>query len=209
MSPQIPEGMREDAAATWPPRELIDSFLGGHDFEFRLGEHTPIPDTEEAAAQARNFRDVLGQFCTGVTVVTSMSDGEPVGMTCQSFTSVSLDPPLVMFCPAKTSRAFPLMRRAGYFCVNLLAADQVDISNGMATKGANKYDGVSYQPAVTGAPVLDGVLGYIDCSIEAVHEGGDHYLVVGRVRELAVGDKSGNQPDEPLLFYRGKYTRTE
>ena len=209
MSPKIPDGMRDDAAATWPSKELIDSYLSGQDFEFRLGEHTPIPDTEEAARAARNFRDVLGQFCTGVTVVTSMADGEPVGMTCQSFTSVSLDPQLVLFSPAKTSRAFPLMRRAGFFCVNLLAADQVDISNGMATKGANKYDGVSYSTAVTGAPVHDGVLGYIDCSIDKVYEAGDHYLVLGRVRELAIGDKAGNSPDEPLLFYRGKYTKPE
>ena len=97
-SPDIPEGMASDARETWPSRELIDSFLGtGLDFELRLGEHTPIPiDDPEAAERARSFRDVLGLFATGVTVVTSISDGEPVGMTCQSFSSVSLDPPLVI-----------------------------------------------------------------------------------------------------------------
>lgn len=212
-SDEIPDGMSADARETWPSQELIEAFLGHDlDLELRLGEHTTIPqDDPEAVARARQFRDVLGLFCTGVTVVTSVSHGEPVGMTCQSFSSVSLEPPLVMFCPAKTSRAWPLMRQAGFFCVNFLAADQRDISNAMASKGADKYDGVGWRPGITGAPVLDGVLGYVDCIVETVHEAGDHYIVVGRVRELAPGD--GRVSDEgkadPLLFYRGAYTRPE
>lgn len=204
----VPEGMREDAAATWPSQELIRSWLGNElDFEMRLGERTPIPDDPESAARARRFRDVLGLFASGVTVVTSISDGSPVGMTCQSFSSVSLEPPLVMFCPAKTSRAWPLMQRAGFFCVNILAADQADVSNAMATKGTDKYDGISWRPATTGAPLLDGVVGYVDCSVHSVHEAGDHYVVLGRVRELGFG--SGAAPDTdgqaPLLYYRGAY----
>lgn len=215
--PEVPEGMSSDARETWPSRELIDSYLGGDfDFEYRLGEHTPIPSDDPAAAeQAREFRDVLGLFATGVTVVTSMTGNRPVGMTCQSFSSVSLDPPLVMFCPAKTSRAWPLMRSAGFFCVNLLAADQQHLSDGMATKGEEKYAGVSWHAsAATGAPVLDGVLGHIDCTVEKVHEAGDHYIVVGRVQQLSVGDALGEVPTEsaeplkPLLFYRGGYTQT-
>jgi len=152
-SPEIPDGIRSDALETWPSRELIDSFLGtGFDFELRLGEHTPIPVDDPAAAErARQFRDVLGMFATGVTVVTSMSADEPVGMTCQSFSSVSLDPPLVMFCPAKTSRAWPMMRQAGFFCVNFLSANQQEISNGMASKGAEKFHGIGWKPASTGA----------------------------------------------------------
>lgn len=196
-----PEGMNPDAAKTWPSQELIDSFITDFDFHFRLGEDTPLPsDDPGALAEARHFRDVLGRFCTGVTVVTSMSNGEPVGMTCQSFSSVSLSPPLVLFCPAKTSRAWPLMRAAGHFCVNLLADDQVDISNGMATKGAEKFDGVSWSPSKTGAPMLDGILGYVDCTIHQVHEAGDHYIVVGKVQDLGFGDA-----EDPLLFYKGKY----
>ena len=117
------------------------------DFHFRLGEDTPLPaTTRRRSRDARHFRDVLGRFCTGVTVVTSMSNGEPVGMTCQSFSSVSLSPPLVLFCPAKTSRAWPLMQRAGHFCVNLLADGQDELSNAMATKGADKFDGVGWSP---------------------------------------------------------------
>lgn len=200
--------MSPNARETWPSQELIKSWLGNElDFEMRLGEHTPIPDDPEAAARARRFRDVLGLFCSGVTVVTSLSEGSPVGMTCQSFSSVSLEPPLVMFCPAKTSRAWPLMQRAGFFCVNILAADQSELSTGMATKGVDKFSGVGWRPAATGAPLIDGVLGFVDCAIERVVEAGDHYVVIGRVRQLGFGDGRGEPGEiDPLLFFRGKYT---
>jgi 3-hydroxy-9,10-secoandrosta-1,3,5(10)-triene-9,17-dione monooxygenase reductase component len=143
---------------------------------------------------------VLGLFASGVTVVTSMSDGSPVGMTCQSFSSVSLEPPLVMFCPAKTSRAWPLMQRAGFFCVNFLSADQSEVSQAMATKGNDKYDGIAWRQAATGAPLLDGVIGFVDCTVHSVHEAGDHYVVLGRVRELGFGEDG-----KPLLYFRGGY----
>ena len=202
-----PEGMRADARETWPSPELIDQFMPSFDFHFRLGEDTPLPtDDPEALAQARTFRDVLGLFVTGVTVVTSMSNGEPVGMTCQSFSSVSLSPPLVMFCPAKTSRAWPLIQRAGFFCVNILASGQDELSNGMATKGASKFEGVTWSTAKTGAPLLDPITGYVDCTIHAVYEAGDHYVVIGRVQDLGTGDPSAQ--GDPLLFFRGRYTRT-
>ncbi|WP_457110997.1 flavin reductase family protein [Marmoricola sp. URHA0025 HA25] len=199
---EIPEGMSEDARDTWPSAELIKSWLGNElDFELRLGEHTPIPDDPESAARARRFRDVLGLFASGVTVVTTMSEGEPIGMTCQSFSSVSLEPPLVMFSPAKTSRAWPRIQRAGYFCVNILAAHQAEVSTAMATKGSDKYDGIGWRPAATGAPLLDGVLGFVDCTVHSVHEAGDHYVVLGRVKELGFGDEDS----KPLLYYRGAY----
>src|SRR3954467_14486817 len=140
MTSDIPDGMRPDARDTWPSPELISSWLGDQDidFELRPGEDAAVHDDPEAWAQAPRFRDVLGRFASGVTVVAGVSNGEPVGMTCQSFSSVSLSPPLVLFCPAKTSRAWPLIRRAGFFCVNLLADDQHDLSNDMATKGSDK-----------------------------------------------------------------------
>ncbi|MGH3331631.1 MAG: 3-hydroxy-9,10-secoandrosta-1,3,5(10)-triene-9,17-dione monooxygenase reductase subunit, partial [Nocardioidaceae bacterium] len=189
---------------TWPSQELIDSWLGQFDFELGAPA-TPVPgDDPEAEANARKFRDVLGRFCTGVTVVTSMSGGRPVGMTCQSFSSVSLDPPLVLFCPAKGSRAWPLIQRAGFFCVNLLSHDQLELSNGFAAKGADKFAGVSWRQSATGAPLLDGVLGWVDCTIYAVHEAGDHYVVIGRVMDLDV-----EEAPHPLLFYRGQYARTQ
>jgi 3-hydroxy-9,10-secoandrosta-1,3,5(10)-triene-9,17-dione monooxygenase reductase component len=202
--PDVPEGMSPDARESWPPRELIDSFLGTFDFEFRPGESADIADTEEAQAAARRFRDVLGQFASGVAVVTSMAGGEPVGMTCQSFSSVSLDPPLVMFVPAKTSRAWPMMQRAGHFCVNFLAADQVEISNVMASKGADKFAGIPWSTSKTGSPLLKGILGYVDCTVHTVHEAGDHYIVVGRVQDMDVDDSA----PEPLVYHRGAYRTT-
>ncbi|GEP32611.1 hypothetical protein NSZ01_03790 [Nocardioides szechwanensis] len=207
-SPEIPEGMSPDARETWPSPELISSWLGDHDFDFewRPGESSTVHvEDPEALAAARQFRDVLGSFASGVTVVTTVSNGEPVGMTCQSFSSVSLDPPLVLFIPAKTSRAWPLMQRSGRFCVNFLAADQAELSNTMASRGTDKFADVSWQPTEsTGSPLLEGALGYVDCSIHAVHEAGDHYVVIGRVLELALGEA-----EKPLLFFQGKYRTTD
>lgn len=202
-----PEGMNPRARQTWPSPGLIDQFIPAFDFHFRLGEDTPIPDDPDALAQARHFRDVLGLFATGVTVVTSMSNGEPVGMTCQSFSSVSLNPPLVLFCPSRTSRAWPLMHRAGHFCVNILSDGQQELSDVMATKGSEKFDGVSWSLSKTGAPLLDGVAGYVDCTVQAVHEAGDHYVVIGRVQDLGHGDAPAGS--RPLLFHRGRYTSPE
>ena len=117
-----------------------------------------------------------------------MSDGEPVGMTCQSFASVSLSPPLVLFCPSRASRAWPFMHRAGHFCVNILSDGQQDLSDAMATKGSEKFVGVGWSSSKTGAPLLDGVAGYVDCTVEAVHEAGDHLVVIGRVQDLGHGE---------------------
>jgi 3-hydroxy-9,10-secoandrosta-1,3,5(10)-triene-9,17-dione monooxygenase reductase component len=200
----IPEGMSPDARETWPSPELISSWLGDADFDFewRPGEVSEVHgDDPEAVARARHFRDVLSRFASGVTVVTGTSGGEPVGLTCQSFSSVSLDPPLVLFVPAKTSRAWPLIHRAGRFCVNFLAHDQAELSNTMASRGVDKFAGVPWQPSTaTGSPVLEGVLGYVDCAIHQVVEAGDHYVVIGRVLDLAEADS-----EHPLLFFRGQY----
>lgn len=202
---EIPEGMSPDARETWPSRELIESFLGdSFSVELYPGGESIEVGSEEAADAARRFRDVLGRFASGVTVVTAIAQGRPVGFTAQSFTSVSLDPPLVLFCPAKTSRAWPLIRAAGRFCVNLLAHDQAELSTRMATRGTDKFAGVGWEPApITGAPLLHGVVGYLDCSIHAVHEAGDHYVVIGRVLDLAEGDA-----ERGLTFYRGRYGAT-
>jgi len=190
-------------AAAWSAEGLIGQSVGDLDFHYRLGEDTPLPpDDPDALANARHFRDVLGRFATGVTVVTSLHDGRPVGMTCQSFASVSLSPPMVLFCPAKTSRAWPLMEEAGFFCVNLLAEDQTELSTRMATRADEKFEGVHWSPSKSGAPLIEGVLGHVDCTVHAVHEAGDHFVVIGRVQELEVEDE-----DAPLLFFRGGYGR--
>lgn len=202
----VPDGMSPDARETWPSPELISSWLGdaGYDFELRPGEDVEVPEDPAAQAAARKFRDVLGRFASGVTVVTSMSGGDPVGMTCQSFSSVSLDPPLVLFIPAKTSRAWPLIQRSGRFCVNFLGADQAELSNTMASRGVDKFAGLDWTPSeATGSPLLPGTLAHVDCTIHAVHEAGDHYVVIGRVLDLATSDV----PD-PLLFFQGSYRTT-
>jgi 3-hydroxy-9,10-secoandrosta-1,3,5(10)-triene-9,17-dione monooxygenase reductase component len=202
--------MRPDAKETWPSNDLIESWLGDsmYDFQLKPGEDVVVDaDDPEAMAAARQFRDVLGRFASGVTVVTAISGGAPVGLTCQSFSSVSLNPPLVTFIPARTSRAWPMIQRSGRFCVNFLADGQADLSNQMASRGVDKFAGVAWSPsAETGSPVLDGTLGYVDCQIHAVHEAGDHYIVVGRVLELAVPDPSVGKP---LLFFQGKYSTTQ
>lgn len=193
----VPADAASHLATTWPPAELVDSDDASFDFS------AVAADSHVPPAVAREFRDVLGRFASGVTVVTATTPDGPVGMTCQSFASVSLEPPLVMFLPAKTSRAWPVIRTAGHFTVNLLAADQEALSNQFAAKGVDKFDGVAWSAAPsTGAPRLDGSLAWIDCTIDAVHEAGDHYVVLGRVQELVVGEA-----EEPLVFYRSAYHR--
>jgi 3-hydroxy-9,10-secoandrosta-1,3,5(10)-triene-9,17-dione monooxygenase reductase component len=160
--------------------------------------------TSSAVIDQRLFRTVLGHFCTGVTVVSAMDGETPVGFACQSFAALSLDPPLVLFCPGRTSRTWPIIERAGSFGVNVLAESQQDVSTVFGTGGADKFASVGWRAAASGAPVLDGVLTWLDCTVEAVHEAGDHYVVIGRVTELGPC-----RDDRPLLFYRGSYTATD
>jgi flavin reductase (DIM6/NTAB) family NADH-FMN oxidoreductase RutF len=150
------------------------------------------------AIDPTEFRKVLGHFPTGVTVVTAARDGVPVGLTIGSFTSVSLDPPLVGFLPGKSSTSWPDIERAGAFCVNVLADDQSELCWGFARDGDEKFDGVGWRPGVTGSPILEGALAWIDCTIEQVVEAGDHWFVLGLVEHLAAREGA------PLLFFRGQ-----
>jgi 3-hydroxy-9,10-secoandrosta-1,3,5(10)-triene-9,17-dione monooxygenase reductase component len=162
-----------------------------------------VPGSAPAAPgpEPARFRQVLGHFCTGVTVITTVDgDGLPAGFACQSFAALSLDPPLVLFCPSRTSATWPLIARTGHFCANVLTAGQRDLARVFGTAGADKFAGVAWSPSASGAPVLAGVLTWAGCEVEAVHEAGDHYVVLGRVTELGpVGTQA------PLLFYRGRY----
>jgi 3-hydroxy-9,10-secoandrosta-1,3,5(10)-triene-9,17-dione monooxygenase reductase component len=151
------------------------------------------------------YRRALGHFCTGVTVIaTTDAAGEPVGFACQSFAALSLDPPLVLFCPGKNSRTWPAIEAAGVFSVNVLAHDQQDVSAVFGRAGADKFSSVAWSPAPSGAPVLDGVLAWLDCRLERVTDGGDHHIAIGRVTTLRNADNG-----RPLLFFRGAYTATE
>ena len=146
----------------------------------------------------------MGHFATGVTVVTVATDGEPTGLSVNSFTSVSLDPPLVAFCVARASSTWPLIRAAGAFCVNILGEDQEDVCRVFARPGPKRFQGIGWQPAPSGAPILADVLAWVDCTVEAEHDAGDHLIVVGGVRDARVVREG-----RPLVFYRGGYGRFE
>jgi 3-hydroxy-9,10-secoandrosta-1,3,5(10)-triene-9,17-dione monooxygenase reductase component len=147
------------------------------------------------------FRQVLGHFPTGVTAITAIgAEGAPVGFSVSSFFSVSLEPALVGFCAGKESSAWPAIRAAGSFCVNVLAADQEAVSRQLSLRGGDRFDGIAWSPAPSGAPRLHDVLAWIDCDIDVVHDAGDHEICVGRVREMQVEREHG-----PLVYYRGGY----
>ena len=146
------------------------------------------------------FRQVVGHFATGVTIVTAVHGTEPAGLAVNSFTSVSLSPPLVGFCVVSTSRTWVRIREAGAFCVNVLADHQEGLCRAFASRRPDKFAGVGWRPAPSGSPILEGILGWIDCTVEAHHPGGDHFIVVGRVRDLDIA-----QEGRPLVFYRGGY----
>ena len=148
----------------------------------------------------RLMRHVLGHFASGVTVITAATPEGPLGFTCQSFSSLSLDPPLVAFAPARTSSTWPRLRAIGRFCVNVLAEDQDAVSQNFARSTADKFAGVPWTPSPHGSPVLDGVVAWIDGELWAEYDGGDHTIVVARVLDLgAAADR------RPLLFHRGTY----
>jgi flavin reductase (DIM6/NTAB) family NADH-FMN oxidoreductase RutF len=160
----------------------------------------------ESAAEvsASEFRQAIGHFATGVTVVTSVgADGEPVGTTASAVTSLSLDPPLVLVCFDRTSLTLQAVRAHGAFAVNVLAAPQRHLSANFARRGlAAAWDGVRHRPGPTGSPRLDGVLAALECTVENSVPGGDHEIVVGRVHDVETSSKDA----APLLYWRGAYT---
>jgi len=152
------------------------------------------------APDEASFRTVLGHFATGVTIITAMDGDEPIGVSANSFTSVSLDPPLVLFCAAKASTTWPRIEAAGKFTVNILNEHQEDVCRVFATKGADRFSRIGWRTSANGQPILHDSLAYIDCEMQEQHDAGDHIIVVGRVQELGVLSEEG-----PLLFYRGGY----
>ncbi|MEV0278440.1 flavin reductase family protein [Streptomyces sp. NPDC050610] len=180
-----------------------------------------VREDERSPVEAAEFRRVLGNFASGVTIVTAPAaaggtegaagtDGGgpsgPAGFACQSFSSLSLDPPLVAFMVARTSTTWPRIARAGVFCVNILGTGQGDLCRGFAVSGADKFAGVPYEPSpATGSPLLTGVPAWIDCAIHTVHTGGDHLIVVGRVEALGAAEDEGAAGTGPLLFHRGTF----
>ena len=157
------------------------------------------PEGFRQAVEPADLRRVLGSFATGVVVVTGQDADGPVGFTCQSFASVSLDPPLVLVCPAHTSVSWPRIAATGAFAVNVLAADQRDIGARFARPSVDRFAGLDWT-ATTWGPVIGDALAHVLCTVEDVHPAGDHDIVVGRVHELHT-----RREDDPLLFFRGAF----
>jgi len=152
-------------------------------------------------SSTEEFRRILGHYPTGVCAVTAMPDsGEPLGMTVGSFSAVSLKPPLVGFFPDKFSRTWSAIHKVGFFCINVLGDGQQDVSASLAAKGGNKFNGLSFHLSKSGSPIIDGALAWIDCELDAVHEAGDHFFVLGKVLELNL-----HAEGEPLVFHKGGY----
>jgi flavin reductase (DIM6/NTAB) family NADH-FMN oxidoreductase RutF len=148
------------------------------------------------------FREALGHYASGITVITSLIDGEPIGFTCQSFHSVSMSPPLVSFSVMSGSASYPGIRRAGRFAVNILAEGQVGISNQFARRGTDKWQGIEWQESPLGNPIIAGSLHWLDCDIHAEHAAGDHLIVIGEVKALSLQEAAAAQP---LLYFKGQY----
>lgn len=150
------------------------------------------------APTSDDFRRVMARFVTGVAVMTTF-DGEPHGMTANAVTSVSLDPLLVLVCVEKQTEMARMVRASGHFALSILGADQQALSNhfadGSRSIGAAEFDGIKTTDALTGSPLIEGALAWLDCTVWAVHDGGDHHIVVGEVRACDVGG------DGPALGY--------
>jgi len=158
--------------------------------------------SDGSSFDSAKYRQVLGHFPTGVTVITALVDGTPAGMAVGSFASLSLEPPQVLFCAGHSSSTWPKIKQAGSFCVNILSEDQEDVCRVFASKAEDKFAEIGWKRSGTGSPLIEGVMAYIDCDIETVVASGDHDVVVGGVRDLEVLHEGG-----PLLFFRGGYGR--
>jgi flavin reductase (DIM6/NTAB) family NADH-FMN oxidoreductase RutF len=152
------------------------------------------------AFDSKDFRRILGHYPTGVCAVTAVNNGLPVGMVVGSFTSVSLDPPLVAFFPDRGSTSWPKIEATGRFCVNILADHQHDVCRALASKSENKFEGVPYRTSGAGMPIIEESVAWIDCDLHAVHEAGDHFIVLGRVHSL-----DAEHAKRPMLFFQGGY----
>ena len=155
---------------------------------------TPGPDT------ARDFRTALGQFATGVTVVTCSHNGAPLGITANSFASVSLDPPLVLWSPARSSKRFQAFEQATHFAIHIVEEAQIDLCGHFVRSGTD-FETLDWHTNAAGVPLIDGCLARFECQRHAIHDGGDHAIIVGRVTSAAIG------AGDPLLFAKGAYGR--
>jgi flavin reductase (DIM6/NTAB) family NADH-FMN oxidoreductase RutF len=172
---------------------------------FASSDPSPVETTPgEHAFGGREFRETVGAFATGVTVITTQGREHPYGMTANAFSSVSLDPPLVLVCVIKGTEGAESIQRNGVFAVNILRSEQEPISRYFASKerprGWEAFRQISHSRAASGSPILDDCAAYLDCRLAASHEAGDHMIFIGEVMALGV-----DRDADPLLFHRGKY----
>ena len=153
------------------------------------------------AIESGDFRKVLGKYPTGVTLVSSKDDQGPFAMVIGSFGSVSLDPPLVQFMPAKESGTWSRIKKTGRYCVNVLGEQQLDLSNSFFNKDKDPFEAIHWSESTLGSPIIEGCVAWIDCLIGDVHEAGDHYIVIGEVQGIGATEKD----EGPLLFLGGGY----
>jgi flavin reductase (DIM6/NTAB) family NADH-FMN oxidoreductase RutF len=152
------------------------------------------------AIEKNELRRVMGHFATGVTVVTTRSaDGSPYGLTANAFSSVSLVPPLLLVCVDKKAESYPYFEQSKVFTVNILSDHQEALSRRFAVSGGAKFDGVAYHMGANGTPILEGALAYMECTLCASYEGGDHTIYIGEIQQAETVER------KPLLFYRGGY----
>jgi flavin reductase (DIM6/NTAB) family NADH-FMN oxidoreductase RutF len=177
--------------------------LVGYVLDFLDRKQPPAESEFRSGSDPRTLRDAMGCFATGITIVTATaSDGSSVGLTANSFTSVSLEPPLLLVCIANTAGSAGVLRAAERFGVNVLQTSQQQTSNRFASKGEDRFAGTAWSPGESGVPLLDGSLASFECRRHAVHEGGDHFILVGEVVRARFEPRR-----DPLLYFRGKYRR--
>jgi flavin reductase (DIM6/NTAB) family NADH-FMN oxidoreductase RutF len=154
--------------------------------------------------QPEMFRKLAGHWLTGVSVVTTVDQqGKPVGMTMSAVTSLSLDPPQFLICVDNRAKTLEAIVATGHFCINYLRQDQENLSTAFAKRGEDRFAALAHRVEHTGSPVLEGAIAFIECTVNAVHPGGDHTIIVG---DAVNGDAPGG---EPLAYFRGSYRRLE
>ncbi len=153
---------------------------------------------DRAAIDGASMRSAMGCFATGVTVVAALEDGSPIGFTCQSFVSLSLNPPLIAICPGRNSTSWPRMVAARKFSVNVLSSQQAGVCAGFARTGVDKFQDVSWRIGPNGTPLIDDVVASVECEMMVAHEAGDHEIVIGRVLSVETSERA------PLLYFRSQ-----
>jgi 3-hydroxy-9,10-secoandrosta-1,3,5(10)-triene-9,17-dione monooxygenase reductase component len=154
-----------------------------------------------AGLSADTFRHVLGHYPTGVAVITARTPDGPIGMAMNSFTSLSMHPPLVLFCPAKSSTTWPLLREVGTVAINILSAGQQAVSRAFAARTGDRFASIHWSPGDNGAPLLDDALGWLECTVQDEYPAGDHTVVIAEIDLMRVHDAIA----DPLVFFRGSY----